>query len=941
MEMELNSSQSHVSIAVQDTPGAIDMDTVLSTTSAEPPAHPNLPVQGFVPVGDDELNSLSTSSSEDEENGPETNVSGIQNLPVRRAGRPPTRESQGRESSRNGIIFSEGVPSTISENASHVGRAEVNEMNIASSPFVSDTPFFVSDRIIDRDTSDEESEQSSNRREYDSLHRRNNICPAERLEQVQDKIFQQKRVVNIIQRGIDNNLPNSMIHQLFVSRLSKEMGILRNWTSHLRIELEEQARIKANPSVLPSHRSIYDHSFECSSNDPSCGAEHFVAEHDAHSSDLSLYEPRSEDGSSCTNGSSGSTTFGNVTGPTIVPDSDDEDHLASGRTPYHTRDCELKAMWVEGIAKVRMSGVTDTPDKAKRARRNVTKEAKKRLADEAIAKYKEMDARHKEERVVLRYQHKETLRTLLGQGYRASSMHLRGIKIEYSRKSQDILKRQKEERTTARAANKLCGMELQYVTEVSSRSAKYDELLSDSESCSSFTSRSGSYASSDVEYNQEKWCPNAECLLTNVATIYCPHTVPEGEEGYGKYDYGNLLTGPHCAECNTTWCSTCMSREHTVLHKHRGPTCDPCADMIKFWSNRAISNKRIAEDLTTMFMNKENDPNPYIADWELLRTTAALPNHCERSMATKELWGSIEIPPVPITPHPSSYIEYDEERGDWGSDRDEKLIFDATCYDWRPDTPWETNLQCLEASGIGESINDNNLRKYTTNANAYYAVKVVYDAREWHMHLLFQRLSINDGQYVYLHLLGKPFEIHSEDRKTTIARLCAFIASHGGTLPRGRDVKYTEQNHDDVHACNMIKAEMAYDISFLMFPSLSPAIISKAKRTFYSSHLLKTRGNIQLSATDEIIDRHELQLQFMLYSMRHGARKYEIVQRITRMWHGLLWNYRNANNQNVIMRDHAVGDQYYTSVIADYLGSSTRSQRLFCILGHVQLHQQG
>ena len=190
MEMEPNSSQSHVSIAVQDTPGAIDMDTVLSTTSAEPPAHPNLPVQGFVPVGDDELNSLSTSSSEDEENGPETNVSGIQNLPVRRAGRPPIRESQGRESSRNGITFSEGVPSTISENALHAGRAEVNEMNIANSPFVSDTPFFVSDRIIDRDTSDEESEQLSNRREYDSLHRRNNICPAERLEQVQDKIYE-------------------------------------------------------------------------------------------------------------------------------------------------------------------------------------------------------------------------------------------------------------------------------------------------------------------------------------------------------------------------------------------------------------------------------------------------------------------------------------------------------------------------------------------------------------------------------------------------------------------------------------------------------------------------------------------------------------------------------------------------------------------------------
>ena len=101
MEMEPNSSQSHVSVAVQDTPGAIDMDTVLSTTSAEPPTHPNLPVQDFVPVGDDELNSLSTSSSEDEENGPETNVSGIQNLPVRRAGRPPARESHRRESPGN------------------------------------------------------------------------------------------------------------------------------------------------------------------------------------------------------------------------------------------------------------------------------------------------------------------------------------------------------------------------------------------------------------------------------------------------------------------------------------------------------------------------------------------------------------------------------------------------------------------------------------------------------------------------------------------------------------------------------------------------------------------------------------------------------------------------------------------------------------------------
>ena len=65
--------------------------------------------------------------------------------------------------------------------------------------------------------------------------------------------------------------------------------------------------------------------------------------------------------------------------------------------------------------------------------------------------------------------------------------------------------------------------------------------------------------------------------------------------------------------------------------------------------------------------------------------------------------------------------------------------------------------------------------------------------------------------------------------------------------------------------------------------------------------------------------------------MRHGAGKYEIVQRITRMWHGLLWNYRNANNQNVIIRDHAVHDQYYTSVIADYLGSSTRSQRILSI----------
>ena len=63
VEMGLNSSQSHVSVAVQDTPGAINMDTVLSTNSAEPPAHPNLPVQDFVPVGDDELNSLTTSSS--------------------------------------------------------------------------------------------------------------------------------------------------------------------------------------------------------------------------------------------------------------------------------------------------------------------------------------------------------------------------------------------------------------------------------------------------------------------------------------------------------------------------------------------------------------------------------------------------------------------------------------------------------------------------------------------------------------------------------------------------------------------------------------------------------------------------------------------------------------------------------------------------------------
>ena len=177
-------------------------------------------------------------------------------------------------------------------------------------------------------------------------------------------------------------------------------------------------------------------------------------------------------------------------------------------------------MWVEGIAKVRMSGVTNTPDKAMQARRNVTKEAKERLADEAMAKYKDMDDRHKKERIVLKFKHKETIRTLKGQGYRTSSMHLRGIRTEYSHRYQDLMTRQKEERTTARAADQLCGMELQYIHEVSSRSTKYDELISDSESCSSSASRSGSYASSDAEYSQAKWCPDADCLLTSIATIY-------------------------------------------------------------------------------------------------------------------------------------------------------------------------------------------------------------------------------------------------------------------------------------------------------------------------------------------------------------------------------------------------------------------------------------
>ena len=67
----------------------------------------------------------------------------------------------------------------------------------------------------------------------------------------------------------------------------------------------------------------------------------------------------------------------------------------------------------------------------------------------------------------------------------------------------------------------------------------------------------------------------------------------------------------------------------------------------------------------------------------------------------------------------------------------------------------------------------------------------------------------------------------------------------------------------------------------------------------------------------------------MIFDLRLcGADKFQIMQRITRMWHGLLWNYRNANNQNEINRNHAVMEQYNISVISDYLGSSQRSQRL-------------
>ena len=81
-----------------------------------------------------------------------------------------------------------------------------------------------------------------------------------------------------------------------------------------------------------------------------------------------------------------------------MADDPDVDHLDRGHTPYVQRDVEIRDMWLDGMAQVRMSAVTDTPSKALAARANAPHEAKVRFAEESMAKYKAMDSRQRQER---------------------------------------------------------------------------------------------------------------------------------------------------------------------------------------------------------------------------------------------------------------------------------------------------------------------------------------------------------------------------------------------------------------------------------------------------------------------------------------------------------------------------------------------------------------
>ena len=82
-------------------------------------------------------------------------------------------------------------------------------------------------------------------------------------------------------------------------------------------------------------------------------------------------------------------------------------------------------------------------------------------------------------------------------------MHMRGLKTEYQARERErkLIKRQVQERTIAQAANKVLGLELQYLDDDATRATMYSELhyFDDSDTSSS----SGSYAASTEEYSNE------------------------------------------------------------------------------------------------------------------------------------------------------------------------------------------------------------------------------------------------------------------------------------------------------------------------------------------------------------------------------------------------------------------------------------------------------
>ena len=168
------------------------------------------------------------------------------------------------------------------------------------------------------------------------------------------------------------------------------------------------------------------------------------------STDLSLFESRSFDGSTSTNGSSRCTTDASLSCLEVVPDDPDVDHLDRGHTPYVARDVEIRDMWLDGIAQVRMSAVTNTPSKALASRANAPHEAKVRFATASLAKYKAMDARQCQERDTQARAQAEQL-VKLQSSIHGNSMAKQGLHTEYKRRARVLIRKQHSERTTTRS----------------------------------------------------------------------------------------------------------------------------------------------------------------------------------------------------------------------------------------------------------------------------------------------------------------------------------------------------------------------------------------------------------------------------------------------------------------------------------------------------------